>query len=280
MPRLTQLVGLALVACAAPHANKTDTGGTQSSPPPVNSNGHDWPTFNFDAGRSGSFDASTGITEGNIATMQRQQVTIDGTVDASAIYLHNVQVNGAAHDVFFMTTTYGKTLAVDANDGTVLWRFTPASFSQLSGSARITNVTPVADPDRTEIYTASPDGNVEKLSVADGHAIWTTPITTFAQREKIASSLNYSGGHIIAVTGGYISDAPPYQGHVSVLNVHGPAPPQLELVMQRSRWLDRSLIVRAERVGDLGAVGRRRRCDWQHLRRHRQWTLGWRDQLG
>src|SRR6476469_9035300 len=218
MPRLTQLIGLAFVACAAPQSNKTDTGGTQNNPPPVTSNGHDWPTFNFDAGRSGSFDATTGITEANVATMQRQQVTIDGTVDAAAIYLHNVQVNGAAHDVFFMTTTYGKTLAIDANDGSILWRFTPASFAQLSGSARITNVTPVADPDRTEIYTASPDGNIEKLSVADGHAIWTTPITTFAQREKIASALNYSGGHIIAVTGGYIGDAPPYQGHVSVLN--------------------------------------------------------------
>jgi glucose dehydrogenase len=218
MPRLTQLVGLALVACAAPHSDKTDTGGTQNNPPPVTSNGHDWPTFDFDAARSGSFDATTGITAANVATMQRQQVTIDGTVDAAAIYLHNVQVNGAAHDVFFMTTTYGKTLAIDANDGSILWRFTPASFTQLSGSARITNVTPVADPDRTEIYTASPDGNVEKLSVADGHAIWTTPITAFAQREKIASALNYSGGHIIAVTGGYIGDAPPYQGHVSVLN--------------------------------------------------------------
>ena len=218
MSRLSPLLGLAFFACAAPHSNRTDTSGTHNPPPPVTSNGHDWPTFNFDAARSGAFDAATGITEANIATMQRQQVTIDGTVDASAIYLHNVQVNGTAHDVFFVTTTYGKTLAIDANDGTILWRFTPTSYSGLAGSARITNVTPVADPDRTAIYTASPDGNIEKLSVADGHALWTTSITTLAQREKIASSLNYSGGHIIAVTGGYIGDAPPYQGHVSVLN--------------------------------------------------------------
>jgi hypothetical protein len=37
-------------------------------------------------------------------------------------------------------------------------------------------------------------------------------------REKIASALNYSRGHVIAVTGGYIGDAPPYQGHVVLLD--------------------------------------------------------------
>ena len=220
MSRFARLLGLAFVACAAPDKRTTDT-STTTNPPPVQINGHDWATFNVDPGRSGAFDSTTGITATNVATMQRQQVTIDGTVDASAIYLHNVQVSGAPHDVFFVTTTYGKTLAIDANDGTILWRFTPSSYSQLAGSARITNVTPVADPDRTAIYTASPDGNVEKLSVADGHALWTTSITTLASREKIASPLNYSGGHIIAVTGGYVGDAASYQGHVSVLDASG-----------------------------------------------------------
>jgi outer membrane protein assembly factor BamB len=217
MSRFARLLGLAFLACAAPDKRNTDTSGT-TNPPPVNINGHDWATFNVDPSRSGAFDSTTGITATNVATMQRQAVTIDGTVDASAIYLHNVQVNGAAHDVFFVTTTYGKTLAIDANDGTILWRFTPSSYSQLAGSSRITNVTPVADPDRSAIYTASPDGNIEKLGITDGHMIWTTSITTLASREKIASPLNYSGGHIIAVTGGYIGDAPPYQGHVSVLD--------------------------------------------------------------
>ena len=36
--------------------------------------------------------------------------------------------------------------------------------------------------------------------------------------EKIASPLNYSRGHVIATTGGYIGDAPSYQGHVSILD--------------------------------------------------------------
>jgi len=217
MPRSAHLLGLAFLACADPHRSQPiDTGTT--TPPPVVQNGHDWTRFGYDEARSNASDADIGLTATTIPTLRRQQVTIDGTVDASAIYLHNVQVNGAAHDVFFVTTTYGKTIAIDANDGSILWRFTPPNYNSWAGSARITNVTPVSDPDRTAIYSASPDGNIVKLAVTDGHAIWTTSITKLATREKIASPLNFSRGHIIATTGGYIGDAPPYQGHVSVLD--------------------------------------------------------------
>ena len=75
-------------------------------------------------------------------------MTIDGTVDASAIYLSGVSVNGGTHDAVFVTTSYGKTLAIDADSGTVLWEFTPPDFDKWAGSRQITNSTPVADPDR------------------------------------------------------------------------------------------------------------------------------------
>jgi hypothetical protein len=215
MPRFARISAIALVAaCGA----STDAATRDSTTPPVTANGHDWTRFNVDEARSGVFDAPTGITAAALPTMQRQQVALDGTVDAAPIYLHAVNVGGAAHDVFFVTTSYGKTLAIDANGGAILWRFTPSGYAQLAGSSRITNATPVADPDRTAIYAASPDGHIQKLAVADGHAVWSTAITTLPSREKIASALNYSRGHVLAVTGGYIGDAPPYQGHVVVLD--------------------------------------------------------------
>ncbi len=160
----------------------------------------------------------TGITALNVATLRRQQVTLDGTADASPIYLHGVRVNGGTHDVFFVTTTYGKTLAIDADDGSILWRFTPSGYDSWAGSRRITNSTPVADPNREFIYAASPDGHVQKLGVADGQVVWSTAITTLPEREKIASPLNYDHARVIATTGGYIGDAPPYQGHVAILD--------------------------------------------------------------
>ncbi|HVS61105.1 MAG TPA: PQQ-binding-like beta-propeller repeat protein [Gemmatimonadaceae bacterium] len=180
--------------------------------------GHDWTRFGWDAGRSSAAPDETGITAGNIATLRRQQVALDGTVDASPIYLHGVRVNGGTHDVVFVTTTYGKTLAVDAADGTILWRFTPSGYDSWAGSRQITNSTPVADPNREFIYAASPDGRIQKLAVADGHAVWSTAITSLPAREKIASALNFFHGRVVAATSGYIGDAPPYQGHVAILD--------------------------------------------------------------
>jgi hypothetical protein len=43
----------------------------------------------------------------------RHQVQLDGTVDASPIYLHAATVNGSKHDVFFVTTTYGNFQCMD-----------------------------------------------------------------------------------------------------------------------------------------------------------------------
>ncbi len=178
----------------------------------------DWPQFGSDVASTSAPSAPTGITSANVASLPRRQVQLDGTVDASAIYLKAVSVNGATHDVFFVTTTYGKTIAVDANSGAILWEFTPSGYSSWAGSAQITNSTPAADPDRTHIYAAAPDGAVRKLAIADGSVVWTTPITLLPSREKIASPLKIFRGRIFAATGGYIGDAPPYQGHIAILD--------------------------------------------------------------
>lgn len=206
-----------LFGCNAHSANPIGTGGTTQSPPPT-SNGHDWPSFGLDQAHSNASDTPTSITASNLSTLELQQVSLPGTVDASVIYLHDVQINGAPHDAFFLTTSYGKTLAVDAGNGATLWTFTPSGYDSWTGSARITNSTPVADPARDYVYAASPDGHVQKLAIADGHAVWSTSVTSLPTREKIASPLTYSRGRVIVVTGGYIGDAAPYQGHVTLLD--------------------------------------------------------------
>jgi hypothetical protein len=136
-------------------------------------------------------------------------VTLDGTVDSSPIYVHGL---------FVVTTTYGRTEAIDASTGAVRWRFTPPGYSSWAGSSQITTATPVADPTEAWIYAASPGGRIYKLSASSGRAAWSVSITRLASREKIAGALNFAAGHVIAVTGGYIGDAPPYQGHVAVID--------------------------------------------------------------
>ncbi len=178
----------------------------------------DWTRFGWDARRSSSYPYATGITAANVGSLRRQQVQLPGTADSSPIYLHDVTIGGSGHDAFFLTTTYGITVAVDASSGAILWTWKPPGYDSWAGSAQITTATPVADPSRAWIYAASPDGRIQKLSVADGHAGWRVAITKLPSREKIASSLNLDRGHVIATTGGYIGDQPPYQGHVVIVD--------------------------------------------------------------
>ena len=208
-----------LSACGSSASrNATDSVLTTPAVGQHTAGSHDWPRFGWDASGSNASPDPTGITAANVGTMKRQQVALDGTVDASPIYLHGVTVNGATHDVFFVTTDYGKTIAIDANDGSILWRYTPPGYDGVVGSRRVTTATPVADPSRSFIYAASPDGRIQKLSVADGSAVWRSAVTMLPEREKLASALNYYHGKAFATTGGYIGDAPPYQGHVAIVD--------------------------------------------------------------
>jgi len=79
--------------------------------------------------------APSRITAANVGTMARQQVTISAPIDAGLIYLRGVQVNGASHDTFFGTTNLGRTVAIDANDGKILWEYAAPGFDEAAAAA-------------------------------------------------------------------------------------------------------------------------------------------------
>jgi hypothetical protein len=180
----------------------------------------DWPRYGFDVGRSNSAPSATGITAKNVARLVRQQVEMGGTVDSSPIYLRGVVAGGARRDVFVVATTYGLTVAVDADTGRALWRFRPASLAALQGSPQITTASPTFDPGRRFVFAASPDGRVHKLSLASGREApgWPVSVTRNAQREKLSTALVVNGTYLYVTMGGYSGDRPPYQGKVVVLN--------------------------------------------------------------
>jgi putative pyrroloquinoline-quinone binding quinoprotein len=190
------LIGAALLVALVPASATSSTPST------------DWTRYGYDAARS-NVSPDTHINAGNVGKLKRLQVRLDGTLDSSPIYVAGKIV---------LTTTYGRTEALNPKNGKVIWRFTPPAYSHVAGSAQITNSAPVESSDRTAVYAAASDGRVRKLRLRDGKALWTTSITRDPTHEKITSPLNVSRGLVLATTGGYIGDAPPYQGHVVSLS--------------------------------------------------------------
>ena len=200
----------------APAHAHGDAGRLPPGTPTASSAADDWPLFGenpqrTDVGPSGS------ITPSDAGSLRPRVVALDGIADSSAIALNGVTVRGRARDVVVVTTSYGNTIAIDAGTGKRLWEFRAPGVNRTPGNPQVTTASPAADPDTRAVYAAAPSGVIVKLSLADGHVLWTRRITTDPAHEKIASALNLSGRYVVAVTGGYIGDIPPYDGHVVTL---------------------------------------------------------------
>ncbi len=63
---------------------------------------------------------------------------------------------------------------------------------------------------------------IHKLSLADGKedttGSWPAKVTFEPKHEKLGAALNIDGPDLIVATSGYFGDAPPYQGHVVLLD--------------------------------------------------------------
>ena len=211
------LLAALLAGCGSGSGGPSSPTASPASGRAATVRGQDWTRFGYDAARTNIGPRNVGIGPRTLRRLHRRVVRLPGTVDSSPIYLHAVRVGKRRRDVFIVTTTYGRTLAIAATSGRRLWQFKPRSVAGLERSPQITNTTPVADPDRRFVYAASPDGRIHKLSLRTGREAggrWPVSITHDPAHEKLASALNLSGGYVIAVTGGYIGDEPPYQGHV------------------------------------------------------------------
>jgi hypothetical protein len=219
----------AVVACGGGHASGATTTaqafGPSTSQIAVGSavvEPGDWSRFDYDAQRSGVGPSSTGINSRNLGALGSRVVGISGVADSSAVELHGVVVGRRARDMLFITSTYGRTLAIAASTGQTLWQYTPGDIGSYQGSAQITTASPVLDPDRRYLYATSPDGLVHKLAVSSGREVrsghWPARVTYNPAHEKIGGALNITGNSVVVVTGGYFGDQPPYQGHVVMID--------------------------------------------------------------
>lgn len=221
---LSLLILLVVAACGSPSYPKTPDGSAIWTATPsaqaahvVNVPAGDWLQFGFDATRSGVNPFGMTLTPASVGSLhQLWQVKLPGVADSSPALLHNLTLlGGSTRDALYVTTRDGRLLALDAANGMILWSKQPRG-------PKITHSSPVIDPSGKYVYAYGLDGYLHKYSTTTGDEVissgWPVRITLMTQTEKESSALNYANGNIYVTTSGYIGDAPPYQGHVVVVN--------------------------------------------------------------
>jgi hypothetical protein len=137
---------------------------TSTLPPPSSVNVL---TYHNDVGRTGQNLNETILTHSNVNSTsfgKKAFLTTDGLVDAEPLYVSNLQIGGAAHNVVFVVTEHNSVYAFDADTFTQLWKvsMTPSGETtsdpvngcgQVSPEIGITS-TPVID------LKAGPNGTI------------------------------------------------------------------------------------------------------------------------
>ena len=252
MTKLAALGLVLLVVATVPAAARTSAATT------------DWPLFGYDSARHNA------SPDGRLTAAERLEAA--PRCGSSSTARSTPRRSSSAARIVF-TTTYGRTEAMDPANGEDPLALHAAGVRvdrrdgadheldarrldrpqrRLRGRARRARAQ--AAPFRRE---GALDGDADARSDA---------------REARLSSLNVSRGHVIMTTGGYIGDAPPYQGHVvTIAEKTGRI-----LHVWNSLCSDRAAIIRpelvlVERLGDLVAERRRGRpVERRPARRHRQ----------
>ena len=130
----------ALAACGAKASSDDPAGAATTATTPKRASAaatpafRDWTRFGLTASRAN--DAPHGLSAAQVKGLKEQRLKVPGTVDSSPIALQGVTVQGAKHDVLVMTTTYGRTFALDAHSGKRLWTLHAGLLQPAQGHAR------------------------------------------------------------------------------------------------------------------------------------------------
>ena len=259
--RLLVLVGALAFLPAAARSTPTSTS--------------DWPGFGYDAARHNSAPTST-ITARNVAKLKRLQVTLDGTVDSSPISWGAADASRRHDDL-----RPDRGARPDDRQGAVALHAAVVRAARRVGADHERVACRLDRPHAPSTRPHPMDGS-GSCGCPTGKVLWRTAITRDPTHEKLTSSLNVSRGLVIVTTGGYIGDAPPYQGHVVTLAERtGRIAHVWNSLCSNRHALIVAAHVRVERLGDLVAERRRRRPVERNPRRgDRQWPVEREHRLG
>ncbi|MGH8290391.1 MAG: PQQ-binding-like beta-propeller repeat protein [Steroidobacteraceae bacterium] len=114
----------ALSGCGGSGSGSASTSAPPSSSTPPPSAHTDVPTYRDDAGRTGANLTETVLTPANVNSSSfglLRVLSVDGKVDAQPLYLAQVSIAGAPHNLVFVATENDSVYAFDPQTGATLW---------------------------------------------------------------------------------------------------------------------------------------------------------------
>jgi PQQ enzyme repeat len=246
----------ALAACggSSTPGSTTSTGTTSPTTPSTPSTptgpGTDVTTYKNDVSRSGLNSTETKLTTSNVNSSSfglLRNLTVDGKVDAQPLYLSQLTIGGAAHNVVFAATEHDSVYAFDANSGAMLWHVsTLQSGENTSGALGCDQVVPEIGVTATPVIDRSAGAHgtmflvamsldasshyhqrLHALDVTTGAELLGGPIDISASIPTAAGGTNvfnptqYEERAALLLSNGsiYVSftshcDAPPYSGWI------------------------------------------------------------------
>lgn len=123
------VAGCGGVNAASPSPSPTPSNGPSPTPTPTpTASSVNVPTWHMDNGRSGLNSNETQLTPANVNASSFGKLfsyRVDGYAYAQPLYISNLRINGASHNVVFVATEMASVYAFDADnfgDGSPLWK--------------------------------------------------------------------------------------------------------------------------------------------------------------
>src|SRR5258706_251906 len=181
----------------------------------------DWIQFGYDATGSRNNTAEKQINAANVAKLHLLWRTkLPDIADSTPTVLHALEFpDGTVRNVLYLTTKAGRLLALDANSGVLLWSRTNPTYDP----NKMTTSSPYADAEHRVVYSYALDGTVNKYDAISGKELrdngWAVTVPTMKDSEKGSSGLMAANGLLYVATASFGGDAPPYQGHLVVIDL-------------------------------------------------------------
>jgi hypothetical protein len=130
--------------------------------PPAPAGTTDVTTYKYDLNRSGLNPAESTLTVANVASATfglLRTLSVDGKVDAQPLYLSQLSIAGAAHNVVFAATEHDSVYAFDADTGAPLWHVSLLGAGESTGSNGCNQISPEIGVTSTPVIDRSAGAN-------------------------------------------------------------------------------------------------------------------------